>query len=156
MTVPFLTPLHTDNLRAAGIPEPWSFGMADKVRFGEIDAPQHVNNAVYLKWFENLRILYFADRDAWTIDGKRPKVVLRNLGLDYRSEIKLTDEYILTGRVTKLGTSSFTMEYAVWVQGRLTTTSHAVMVMLNNDNSKRALPDQIRQMFIEQDGAVAG
>jgi acyl-CoA thioester hydrolase len=156
MTVPFLTPLHTDDLRAAGIPEPWSFGMADKVRFGEIDALQHVNNAVYLKWFENLRILYFADRDAWTIDGKRPKVVLRNLGLDYRSEIKLTDEYILTGRVTKLGTSSFTMEYAVWVQGRLTTTSHAVMVMLNNDNSKRALPDQIRQMFIEQDGAVAG
>ncbi len=156
MTVPYLTTLHADDLRAAGIPEPWSFGMADKVRFGEIDALQHVNNAVYLKWFENLRILYFDDREIWHIDGKRPKVVLRNIGLDYRSEVKLTDRYILTGRTTKLGTSSFTMEYAVWVEGRLTTTSHAVMVMLNEDNTKRALPDHIRQMFIDRDGAVAG
>lgn len=156
MAVPFLTPLHADDLRAAGIPAPWSFGMADKVRFGEIDALQHVNNAVYLKWFENLRILYFADRAIWNIDGKRPKVVLRSIGLDYIREIKLTDTYIMTGRTTKLGNTSFTMEYAVWVDGKLCTTSHAVIVMLNDDNSKRPLPDHIRQMFIDRDGSITG
>ncbi|MBU2358318.1 acyl-CoA thioesterase [Loktanella sp. M215] len=153
MTAPYLTPLHAADLRAAGIPEPWSFGMADKVRFGEIDALQHVNNAVYLKWFENLRILYFADRDIWSVDGKRPKVVLRSIGLDYIREIRLTDTYILTGRTTKLGNTSFTMEYAVWVDGRMTTSSYAVIVMLNDDNTKRAIPDHIRQMFIDRDGA---
>ena len=153
MTAPYLTPLHAADLRAAGIPEPWSFGMADKVRFGEIDALQHVNNAVYLKWFENLRILYFADRDIWSVDGKRPKVVLRSIGLDYIREIRLTDTYILTGRTTKLGTTSFTMEYAVWVDGRMATSSYAVIVMLNDDNTKRAIPDHIRQMFIDRDGA---
>lgn len=154
MTTPYLTPLHAADLRAAGIPEPWSFGMADKVRFGEIDALQHVNNAVYLKWFENLRVLYFADRDIWNVDGKRPRVVLRNIGLDYIREIKLTDSYIMTGRTTRLGTSSFTMEYAVWVDGQLCTASHAVLVMLNDDNTKRHLPDQIRQMFVDRDGAA--
>ena len=156
MTAPYLTPLHAADLRAAGIPEPWSFGMADKVRFGEIDALQHVNNAVYLKWFENLRILYFADRDIWSVDGKRPKVVLRSIGLDYIREIRLTDTYILTGRTTKLGNTSFTMEYAVWVDGRMTTSSYAVIVMLNDDNTKRAIPDHIRQMFIDRDGASEG
>lgn len=156
MTIPFLTPLHADDLRAAGIPAPWSFGMADKVRFGEIDALQHVNNAVYLKWFENLRILYFADRHIWNIDGKRPKVVLRSIGLDYIREIKLTDTYIMTGRTTKLGNTSFTMEYAVWVDGTLCTTSHAVIVMMNDDNTKRPLPAPIRQMFIDRDGASEG
>ncbi|SEM81126.1 acyl-CoA thioester hydrolase [Loktanella fryxellensis] len=155
MTVPYLTPLHADDLRRAGIPEPWSFGMADKVRFGEIDALQHVNNAVYLKWFENLRMLYFADAAVWQIDGKRPRIVLRQIGLDYRSEIKLSDRYIMTGRTSKLGTSSFTMEYAVWVEGRLMTTSHAVIVVLGENNAKRAIPDHIRQMFIDRDGAVA-
>ena len=154
MDVPFLTPLHAEDLRAAGIPEPWSFGMADKVRFGEIDALQHVNNAVYLKWFENLRILYFADRDLWAVDGKRPKIVLRGIGLEYIREIKLTDTYIMTVRTVKLGTTSFTMEYAVWVDGQLCTKSHAVIVMLDDDNRKRAIPDHIRQLFIDRDGAL--
>jgi len=156
MNVPFLTPLHETDLRAAGIPAPWTFGMADKVRFGEVDALQHVNNAVYLKWFENLRILYFSDLTIWTADGARPKVVLRNIGLDYRSEVRLNDTYILTGRTTKIGNSSFTMEYGVWANGRLATTSHAVLVMLNEDNTKRVIPDSIRQQFIDRDGAVSG
>ncbi|MBS1303692.1 thioesterase family protein [Loktanella sp. SALINAS62] len=142
--IPFLTPLHADHLRPAGIPEPWRFGMADQVRFGEIDALQHVNNAVYLKWFENLRILYFQQFTLWRDSDTRPKFVLRAVDLDYRSEVKLTDRYILTGRIMKMGNSSFTMEYGVWVGDRLTTTSHAVLVMLNPDNTKRPLPDSLR------------
>ncbi len=156
MTVPYLTPLHADELRAAGIPAPWSFGMADKVRFGEIDALQHVNNAVYLKWFENLRILYFDDTAVWNIDGRRPRVVLRSIGLDYIREIRLADRYILTGRTTRVGNSSFRMDYGVWVGGQLHTSSHAVMVLLNDDNTKRTIPDNIRRMFIDRDGAVTG
>lgn len=154
MTAPYLTPLGAEDLRAADIPAPWAFGMADKVRFGEIDALQHVNNAVYLKWFENLRILYFAHYDIWGPGGDRPKVVLRNIGLDYRSEVRLTDSYILTGRTVEMRSSSFTMHYGVWVEGRLTTASHAVLVMLNPDNTKRKLPDALRQMFTERDGAM--
>ncbi|SEP91717.1 acyl-CoA thioester hydrolase [Loktanella sp. DSM 29012] len=150
--LPFLTPLNADQLRAAGIPEPWRFGMADQVRFGEIDALQHVNNAVYLKWFENLRILYFQQFSLWHQRENRPKFVLRAVDLDYRSEVKLTDRYILTGRTMKMGTSSFTMEYGVWVGDRLTTTSHAVLVMLNPDNTKAALPESLRTELREIDG----
>ena len=32
--------------------------MADRVRFGELDALNHVNNVVYLRWYETLRVLY--------------------------------------------------------------------------------------------------
>jgi len=56
--IPFLTPLDVAQLRASHIPEPWSYGIADRVRFGEIDVLGHVNNAAYLRWFENLRIQY--------------------------------------------------------------------------------------------------
>ncbi len=34
-----LTPLLTPELRARNIPEPWSYGLADIVRFYELDAP---------------------------------------------------------------------------------------------------------------------
>ncbi|RYH03448.1 acyl-CoA thioesterase [Salipiger sp. IMCC34102] len=152
MDIPFLTPLDADQLRGVGIPDPWRFGMADQVRFGEIDALQHVNNAVYLKWFENLRILYFQQFTLWN-EGERPRIVLRAVDLDYRGEVKLTERYILTGRTMKMGNSSFTMQYGVWVGDRLTTVSHATIVMLNADNTKRTIPDSLREEMRRIDGA---
>ena len=47
----FLTPLSIETLRAAGIPDPWTYGQADRVRFYELDALNHVNNTAYLRWF---------------------------------------------------------------------------------------------------------
>lgn len=151
---PFLTPLHAAQLRAANVPEPWAFGMADRVRFGEIDVLGHVNNAAYLRWFENLRIHYFSDYGVAKYDGKPPKIVLKNIGLDFKAEVKLNDEYILTGRTVEVRNSSFTMHYGVFVRGVLTTTGHAVIVSLNDDNSKRPLPDALRETFRNRDGAT--
>jgi len=80
--------------------------------------------------------------------------VLRNIGLDYKAEVKLNDTYVLTGRTVEMRRSSFTMHYGVFVGGRLTTSGHAVIVNLNADNSKRPLSDALRQTFITRDGTV--
>lgn len=154
MTLTYLSPLGEAELRAQNIPAPWTFGMADRVRFGEIDVLGHVNNAAYLRWFENLRIHYFSAYDVARYDSTPPKIVLRNIGLDFKAEVKLNDTYILTGRTTAMRASSFTMEYGVYVEGVLTTSGHAVIVSLNQDNTKRPLPDALRQTFIDRDGAV--
>lgn len=151
---PFLTPLDAAALRAANVPEPWAYGMADRVRFGEIDVLGHVNNAAYLRWLENLRINYFRDYGIADYDGKPPKIVLKTIGLDFKAEVKLNDVYILTGRTVEMRTSSFTMQYGVFVGGVLTTTGHAVIVSLNDDNSKRPLPDALRSTFATRDGTV--
>lgn len=149
---PYLTPLNSDDLRSAGIPAPWTFGIQDTVRYGEIDMLQHVNNTVYLKWFENLRVRYFVERGIWTGDGNAPMVVLRNIGIHFRSEVKLLDDYILTARTTKMGNTSFTMEYGVWVGGDLKTTSDAILVMVNADKTKCTLPAHVRDIFTTMDG----
>ena len=153
MDLPYLTPLDTEHLRAVGIPEPWTFGMADKVRFGEIDALQHVNNAVYLKWFENLRILYFERPGFVDAVRPRPKIVLRALTLDYAGEVKLSDRYVLTGRTVSMGHTSFRQEYGVWVDGRRTTTSTASIVVLGADNRPMAIPETLREVFRDLDGS---
>lgn len=154
MDLPYLTPLSTAQLRAHNVPEPWTFGMADRVRFGEIDVLGHVNNAAYLRWFENLRIHYFDAYNVAKYDGAPPKIVLRNIGLDFKAEVKLNDSYILTGRTVAMRVSSFTMEYGVFVKGVLTTSGHAVIVNLNQDNSKRPLSDALRQTFADRDGTA--
>lgn len=154
MDLPYLTPLTVEQLRSSGVPEPWTFGLMDRVRFGELDVLAHVNNAVYLRWFENLRISYFRTYGDEMERGTRPKIVLRNIGLDFKAEVKLGDDYILTGRTVELRNSSFTMQYGVYVRGTLTTTGHAVIVCLSPENKKIPLPDNWRQKFIDRDGAV--
>lgn len=128
--------------------------MADRVRFGELDVLGHVNNAAYLQWFENLRIHYFESYGVADYGDKPPKIVLRNIGLDFKAEVKLNDPYIVTGRTVEMRSSSFTMHYGVFVWGVLTTTGHAVIVCLNDDNTKQVLPDATRQTFVKRDGTV--
>ena len=153
--IPFLTPLNEAQLRSQHIPAPWAYGLADRVRFGELDVLGHVNNAAYLRWFENLRIQYFRDYGLFDYSGTAPKLVLRGLSLAFLKEVKLNDEYVLTGRTVAMRTNSFTMQYGVWVDGQLTTTGDAVIVSLNDDNSKRALSDAVRNTLVDRDGAAA-
>ncbi|MEL6957541.1 MAG: thioesterase family protein [Pseudomonadota bacterium] len=152
----FLTPLTGPALRDAGIPQPWGYGLADKVRFGEIDALQHVNNAAYLRWFENLRINYFRDYGVHAYGGSErpPMNVLKSVTLDFLAEVKLGDSYIMTARTSEMRTSSFKMEYGVFVEGRLTTTGTAVIVTLTDDHIKQPLPDVLRDTFASRDGTT--
>ena len=128
--------------------------MADRVRFGEIDALNHVNNVVYLRWYETLRVHYLNQYDAFTLAGVDPKFVVKSVGLDYKAEVKRDANYLNVTRTVSMRNTSWTMEYATFVDGKLTTTGDCIAVLLNADNTKRPLPDALRQTFITRDRAV--
>ena len=147
-------PLDANALRTAGIPAPWTFGMADRVRFAEIDSLNHVNNVVYLRWYETLRVNYMDHYGIYDVAGPDPKFVVKTVGLDYQAEVMRGAPYINVARTVAMRNTSFAMEYATFVDGKITTTGTAVVVVLNADNSKRPLTNALRQIFIERDGAV--
>lgn len=155
MTLPFLTPLNTTQLRSVGIPEPWAFGVADKVRFGELDALGHVNNVAYMSWFEVVRIHYF--RNYGLSDYKsadRPRLVLANANVTYKAEMHLGQDYIATARTAQFGNTSFMMEYAVHGDA-LHATGSAVIVQLNQDGTKRALTEALKEQMARLDSATS-
>ena len=150
----FLTPLSADTLRAAGIPAPWAFGQADRVRFYELDALNHVNNTAYLRWFETLRIRYMAAYDLSHYRPEDPIFVLRTLTCEYHVPTFLNDDYIVTARCESFRTNSFRKEYAVWCRGRLCTTGSAVVVMTDQTGERKVpLTDAQRQVLLDRDGA---
>ena len=146
---PYLSPLGPDDLRTAGIPEPWNYGIHDRVRFGEIDVLGHVNNSVYLKWLETLRVNYFRDLVSPTVK-ERQTIVLRNVGLDFAAEIKPDESYILTGRTVEMRRTSFTQHYAIWVDGKVRSTGHAVVVTVEN-GAKAPIADDLRAALVAID-----
>lgn len=153
------TELDAAALRGLGIPEPWGFGLADRVRFGEIDALGHVNNTAYLTWFESFRLPYLEARGVTDYGPGSPRLVLKRATCDYRAEMFNGMDYVVTGRTVAMRRTSFTMAYAVWLpdaQGATcTATGEAIIVLLNPDGPGRLpIPEAGRRAFIERDGAV--
>ncbi|MEO0359038.1 MAG: thioesterase family protein [Pseudomonadota bacterium] len=149
---PYHTPLYRDALAQIGIPTPWAFGLADRTRFGELDALSHVNNTAYLRWLENFRIGYFREYGLSDYQGTPPRLVLKSIGMEFRKEMVLHEDYVVTGRTSAFRTSSFTMDYAVWA-GDLRATGQAVIVWLTQDGHKMPIPDPLRTVFVDRDGA---
>ncbi|PTX56065.1 acyl-CoA thioester hydrolase [Litoreibacter ponti] len=151
--LPYHTPLDTPTLRGLGIPEPWGYGVADRTRFGELDALAHVSNVAYLRWFEAFRVHYLRDYGMTSYaTADSPRMVLRRVEVDYLQEMKLSEDYITTGRTASVRRSSCVMNYAIWSQ-TLRATGSAVLVFLKNDGSKRPIPEDLRHAMITRDGA---
>lgn len=153
----FLTPLTADALRDLGIPAPWTFGQADRVRFYELDALGHVNNTAYLRWFETIRVGWFSEYGLSHYRPDDPTFVLRRLTCDYHAPMYLHDRYVVTARCTSYRRTSFTKEYGVWADGQLKVTGMAVIVMTDRaGTTKVPLSDDMRRVLETRDGAVAG
>ena len=155
-TLPFPGPIDGAGLRALGI-EGWPFGMAGRVAFADLDPLAHVNNAVYFRWFEALRVTYLR---AWGLSrysdpGTEPRIVIRSTECRYITEMRHDESFVVTGRTTAFRRTSFTMDYAIHAPD-LRATGSAVVVLLSPDGSGRLeIPDPVRQRFVEIDDAAA-
>ena len=154
MTPPALTPLGPDVLRPLGIPAPWAFGMADRVRFHELDVLNHVNNATYLSWFETVRVHYVRAYGLSQYGPDDPQIVLKGVTCDYHAPLHLSDPYVITARCRSFRRTSFVKEYGVWSEGTLKVQGTAVVVLTEkNGSAKVPVPEAIKAVFAERDGA---
>lgn len=155
MTLRYHTPLSPDEQVAFGISEPQPLAMADRVRFAELDVLNHVNNKSYMGWFESLRVAHYDHFCAPLYqDLPRPRTVLRSANMHFVKEMLMGEDYVTTARVTAFRNTSYTIEQQLWA-GDLRATLTGVMVMLLPDGSGRyPLPDSLRQMLIDTNGAV--
>lgn len=88
------------------------------VRWGDMDAFGHVNNATYFTYCESARIRLFEDLDldglaATEGPGRRLGPGLVAASLSFRKQVKYPADLEVGLRVSKVGTKSFTVEYAV-------------------------------------------
>ena len=147
---PFLIPLDAPTLRDLGVPEPWDYGLADQVRFYEIDSLGHVNNVAYLRWFETIRVRWIKDKGLYDAGLQS---VLRAQGCDYHAPMFLDDAYIVTTRCASMRTTSFRCDYAVWTGGSLRATGFAAVVATDASGARKtAIPGAIRDRLLAAGG----
>ncbi|QWC18294.1 thioesterase family protein [Halorubrum sp. 2020YC2] len=119
------------------------------VRFRDIDAMGHVNNAVYATYIEQARTRFF--RDVLGIDISGASTVLASISIDFRRPVELADgEVTVTVDVADLGRSSATMTHEVRVSGAVAAEAEATLVSLDPDTGEPApIPEDHRAGMAE-------
>ena len=83
-----------------------------QIRFKDLDALGHVNNANHLTYFELARMQY-SDDVLGKIDWSKNGFILASVKLDYKKPILIKDRVFVLSRTSKAGTKSFEMEHQI-------------------------------------------
>ena len=120
-----------------------------EVRFRDLDALGHVNNAVYLTYLEVARAAYFSRLEPdWVGKGH---FILARAEVDFLRPILLQDPVEVGVRVVRLGRSSFDMEYLVLAAGEEAARGKTVQVWLEGGRPA-PLPQEVRARIAELEG----
>lgn len=118
-----------------------------EIRFADIDAMGHVNNAVYLSYFEQARIHIFNSLLGEKWDWNENGILVARNELDYYSPLLLHDHAQISVFCERIGNKSFSLVYDIeviqdGVLQRLATTGRSVLVAFNHRLGKSiAIPE---------------
>lgn len=120
-----------------------------------MDEMRHVNNAVYLTYFEQARVYYFHEACQW--NWKEIGAILANAHVDYLRPVVFPNDTYVYVRTSKLGNKSFEVSYIITsiVKGeeQLTTTGSTTMVLFDYKTNKSVLmPDYLRERLSNYEG----
>jgi acyl-CoA thioester hydrolase len=120
-----------------------------QVRFSDLDIMGHVNNSVYLTYFELARVEYFQQLLGEKWDWNAYGMLLKKNEIVYHKSVLLHDTPEITIFTTQIGTKSFTFEYELKVRGEIYTTGSSLMICFDaTKNETIEIPAKLKESLI--------
>jgi acyl-CoA thioester hydrolase len=127
-----------------------------QVRFRDLDAFGHVNNAVYFTFMEMARVEYFRQIGLLKPgEFPSPFFIIAEATCQYKAPIDMETPLVVQVRVSRLGHSSFDMEYRLLheVSGAVLAVGRTVQVAFDYDAKRSVpLPDEWRAAIAQLEG----
>jgi acyl-CoA thioester hydrolase len=112
-----------------------------QMRYGDIDAMGHLNNAVYVQYLETSRVLLM--RELGVRDEDDHSVIAR-LELDYRREVRWGQRVEVENLIERVGRSSWTVVSRLTADGVPCAYARTVQVRVDAAHRPEALPERVR------------
>lgn len=122
----------------------------ERVRFGDLDAMRHLNNVVFLRYFETARIAYLRE----LVPGHDPAhpeaddfgLIFAECHINYRSPVYFDEEVAVRCSIGAVRRSSFRVPFEMRVGTRLAAEGYGVLVGFDYVAQQAApLPDALRE-----------
>jgi acyl-CoA thioester hydrolase len=102
-----------------------------EVRYSDIDAQGHVNNACYLTYLETARVGYLRNLGLW--DGTSfldIGTIVGDIHIRYLAPVNLTEQIQVDMSIVKIGNKSFTIAYQIVdpITGSVKATAESIMI----------------------------
>ena len=132
------------------------FSIRLDVRFRDIDAVGHVNNAVYLTYLEQARLAYWMKLTG-SSNLKDIDVILARVEIDYRTPVTFGETVDIAVRCASMRRSSCTLDLRLTegASGRLVAEARNVVVYFDYASGRsRPIPENLRARIRAQDPDV--
>ena len=132
----------------------------ERVRFGDLDAMRHLNNVVFLRYFETARISYLRELVP-AHDPAHPEdddfgVIFAECHINYRSPVHFDEEVEVHCAVDDVRRSSFRVAFEMRVGERLAAEGYGVLVGFDYvAQTASPLPDPLRERLVDEAAARA-
>ena len=73
-------------------------------RFRDLDLFKHVNNAVFLTYFEDARKVFF---NRWSVNLKEKSLIVASIKIDYFNQLQHPSSLVIGQKISRLGSKSF-------------------------------------------------
>ena len=94
--------------------EDFKFQHPVDTRWKDLDAFRHINNAVFLSYIEDARIVLLK---RWGITYAERSLIVASVKIDYLKQVKHPSSLIVGQKVSRLGNKSFDIQSAVFIKG---------------------------------------
>lgn len=116
-----------------------------QVRFTDLDVLGHVNNNIYLSYFEMARVHYFRELLGENWDWNTNGFLLAKNEVEYLIPVLLSHEPEVTMVTDHIGTKSFTLSYVLKVNGTIFAKGSSVLVAFDGSiNKSIVIPDKMK------------
>lgn len=126
------------------------------MRWSDLDEMRHVNNAVYLTYFEQGRLNYFGQAIGW--EWENAGIIQARAIIDYVMPLYLTDEPYLYIRCARIGNKSLELEHLIIDEKttpRLIAKGMVVLVTFDYKTQQSIpVPDSEREKFAHYEKAM--
>lgn len=101
------------------------------VQWGDMDAFGHVNNVVYIRWFESARVdLLDSLESSVTMQPGSVGPILASIKCDYKRQLHFPDTVHIGSRCLRVGRSSVDVEHSVFSQQQKAVVATGVSVLV--------------------------
>jgi acyl-CoA thioester hydrolase len=126
------------------------------VQWGDEDSFGHVNNTVYIRWFESARIEYL-NRTGLSELHERQRIgpILASITCHFRRPVEFPDRVLIGARVTRFGRTSFTMAHCIVSEAQKAVAAEGdsiIVVFDYNTGKPHPIPDAVRQAIERLEG----